>query len=274
MQARPPTPRPDFIKVESARKVYATGRDTVEAVSDVSFSVTRGEFVAILGPSGCGKSTLLMMCAGLESITSGRIGIDSMPMTGPRESIGVMFQDSTLLPWKSVLENILFPVRIMRRPVRDYMDRARSLLAMTGLTGFEHKKPHQLSGGMRQRAAICRALVTDPDILLMDEPFSALDAMTRDEMNEALLGIWDRQPKTALFVTHSIREAVLLADRVLVMTRRPATVVEDLRIPFPRPRDPSIGESEEFNRLVRHLRGLIERGPRGAGAPPAMAATP
>jgi NitT/TauT family transport system ATP-binding protein len=140
----------------------------------------------------------------------------------------------------------------------DYYDRARQLIRLVGLHGFEDKRPHQLSGGMRQRVAICRALVTDPDILLMDEPFSALDAMTRDEMNDALLDIWDRYRKTGLFVTHSIREAVYLADRVLVMTRRPATVVEDLRIPFARPRDRAIGETAEFNAICAHLRGLID----------------
>ena len=246
------------IEVADVRKVYQTGRDAVEAVSGVSFSVNKGEFVAILGPSGCGKSTLLMMAGGLETVTSGEIRIDGTRLERPRDTVGVMFQDSTLLPWKSVLENVLFPVRIQKRPMVEYYDRARALIRMVGLHGFEEKRPHQLSGGMRQRVAICRALVTDPDILLMDEPFSALDAMTRDEMNEALLDIWDKYPKTGLFVTHSIREAVYLADRVLVMTRRPATIVEDLRIPFARPRDRNIGETAEFNRLVAHLRGLID----------------
>jgi len=246
------------ILIEDVRKVYRSGKDEVEAVSRVSFSVEAGEFVAILGPSGCGKSTLLMMCAGLEPVTSGTISIDGDAVTAPRARVGVMFQDSTLLPWKTTLENILFPVRIQKRPFAEYRERAHDLIRMVGLSGFESKKPHQLSGGMRQRVAICRALITDPDILLMDEPFSALDAMTRDEMNDALLDIWDRYRKTGLFVTHSIREAVYLADRVLVMTRRPATIVEDLRIPFARPRGRSIGEQKEFNEICAHLRGLIE----------------
>jgi len=201
---------------------------------------------------------LLMMCDGLEAVTSGTISIDGDAVTAPRARVGVMFQDSTLLPWKTTLENILFPVRIQKRPFAEYRERAHDLIRMVGLSGFESKKPHQLSGGMRQRVAICRALITDPDILLMDEPFSALDAMTRDEMNDALLDIWDRYRKTGLFVTHSIREAVYLADRVLVMTRRPATIVEDLRIPFARPRGRSIGEQKEFNEICAHLRGLIE----------------
>jgi NitT/TauT family transport system ATP-binding protein len=253
-----------FIRVENVRKVYESGRDAVEAVSGVSFHANEGEFIAILGPSGCGKSTLLMMCGGLEPVTSGKISIAGSAVMGPRTSVGVMFQDSTLLPWKTVLQNILFPIKIQKRPMAKYRARAQELIEMVGLGGFADKKPHQLSGGMRQRVAICRALITDPDILLMDEPFSALDAMTRDEMNDALLDIWDRYRKTGLFVTHSIREAVYLADRVLVMTRRPATVVADVRIPFTRPRDNSIGGTVEFNKICEELRSLIEhkRAPR------------
>ena len=260
-----------FIDVQDVAKTYDTGRTTIEAISHVSFRVAKGQFVAILGPSGCGKSTLLMMCAGLESITGGRIVIAGKPMIGPRTSIGVMFQDSTLLPWKSVLENILFPIRILRRPRSKYVERARALIATVGLSGFEDKRPHELSGGMRQRVAICRALVYDPDILLMDEPFSALDAITRDEMNDALLDIWQRYTKTALFVTHSIREAALLADRVLVMTNRPSRIVEDVTVPFPRPRTNAIADTAEFVHLCSHLRDLIEHGHGRTEQRPAMA---
>jgi NitT/TauT family transport system ATP-binding protein len=199
-----------------------------------------------------------MMLGGLEALTAGRITVDGMPMNGPRTSIGVMFQDSTLLPWKSALDNVLFPIRVLKRPLDAYRDAARELLERVGLHDFAHKKPHELSGGMRQRVAICRALVYDPELLLMDEPFSALDAITRDEMNELLLDLWQHYSKTALFVTHSIREAVFLADRVLVMTRRPATIVEDLTIPFARPRPPAIGETREFNEICGHLRERIE----------------
>jgi NitT/TauT family transport system ATP-binding protein len=266
-----------YVTVSNLRKVYRTGAETVEAVSSVSFTVPQGQFVAILGPSGCGKSTLLMMVGGLETVTSGSIEIGGTPMTGPRTSIGVMFQDPTLLPWKSALDNVLFPIRVLKRPLEEYRARARALLEMVGLQDFAAKKPQQLSGGMRQRVAICRALVYDPELLLMDEPFSALDAITRDEMNEALLDIWQRYTKTALFVTHSIREAVLLADRVLVMTRRPATIVEDLEIPFARPRDMSIGDTPAFNGICSHLRAKIERGNglghRIAAAPTLPAAT-
>jgi NitT/TauT family transport system ATP-binding protein len=248
-----------YVELTEVSKVYRDGTaEAIEAVSSVSFTVPLGEFVAVLGPSGCGKSTLLMMVGGLEAVTAGRIAIGGKPMTGPRDSIGIMFQDATLLPWKSALDNVLFPIRVLKRPQDMYRDTARQLLERVGLDGFMHKKPHELSGGMRQRVAICRALVYDPELLLMDEPFSALDAITRDEMNELLLDLWQQYTKTALFVTHSIREAVFLADRVLVMTRRPATIVEDLTIPFARPRPMSIGESREFNEICGHLRERIE----------------
>jgi NitT/TauT family transport system ATP-binding protein len=255
----PASTAPFCVEVAEVSKIYRNGTgEAVEAVSSVSFSVPHGQFVAILGPSGCGKSTLLMMVGGLEPLTAGRITIDGAPMTGPRTSIGIMFQDSTLLPWKSALDNVLFPIRILKRPIDDYYDNAHALLDRVRLHGFAAKKPHELSGGMRQRVAICRALVYDPDVLLMDEPFSALDAITRDEMNELLLDLWQQYKKTALFVTHSIREAVMLADRVLVMNRRPATIVEDLTIHFARPRDMTIGESREFNEICGHLRARIE----------------
>ena len=249
------------IEVNGVSKVYRAGTAAaVEAVSTVSFTVPRGQFVAILGPSGCGKSTLLMMVAGLEAVSSGRIIVDGKPMTGPRTSIGVMFQDPTLLPWKSALDNVLFPVQVLKRSIEDHREAANNLLQQVGLDGFEHKRPHELSGGMRQRVAICRTLIYDPDVLLMDEPFSALDAISRDEMNELLLDLWQQFTKTALFVTHSIREAVMLADRVLVMTRRPATIVEDLTVPFARPRSMALGEDREFNEICRHLRERIEDG--------------
>jgi NitT/TauT family transport system ATP-binding protein len=250
-----------YVELAEVSKIYRNGTaDAVEAVSLASFSVPRGQFVALLGPSGCGKSTLLMMVGGLEPVTSGHIAIGGEPMIRPRDSIGIMFQDATLLPWKSALDNVLFPIRVLKRQQDAYRDAARQLLKRVGLDGFMHKRPHELSGGMRQRVAICRALVYDPELLLMDEPFSALDAITRDEMNELLLDLWEQYTKTALFVTHSIREAVFLADRVLVMTRRPATIVEDLTIPFARPRPMSIGETPEFNEICGHLRARIEEG--------------
>lgn len=262
-----PTARepPPHIVVDGVRKVYETSSGRVEAVAHASFAIRRREFVSILGPSGCGKSTLLMMIAGLEKPSAGRIMIDGTEVTGPRQEFGLVFQDATLLPWKSALENVLFPIRMMRRDIAPAWERARRLLEFVGLGGFEGKKPHHLSGGMRQRVAICRALIHDPELLLMDEPFSALDAITRDEMGEALMEIWDAYHKTGVFITHSIREAVYLSDRVLVMAKRPSTVVADVAIPFPRPRPLSIQEDPAFNAICRELRERIEEGYARAG---------
>jgi len=251
-------PAPDVV-CRNVRKIYGAGKGVFEAIRSVSFSVKEGEFVSILGPSGCGKSTLLLMIAGLESITHGMIHVGGRPVAKPRTEIGIMFQDPTLLPWKSALDNVLFPIDMMRRPRRQYHERAIELLHMVGLAGSEGRKPRQLSGGMRQRVSICRVLVSDPRVLLMDEPFSALDAITRDEMNVVLLDIWQKYRKTAVFVTHSIREAVLLSDRVLVMGGNPSTVVSDVSVPFARPRDFTLGETGEFNHLCAMLRDQIER---------------
>jgi NitT/TauT family transport system ATP-binding protein len=247
-----------LISVGSVRKRYVTRGQVVEAVKAVSFTVERGQFVSILGPSGCGKSTLLMMVAGLEPVTEGTIRIGGTLVKRPRRSVGIVFQDPTLLPWKTALENTLFPIRLLKLPVGSYRANAAQLLDMVGLDGFHDKKPAQLSGGMRQRVAMCRALITDPDLLLMDEPFSALDAMSRDQMNETLMDLWERYRKTALFVTHSIREAVYLSDRVLVMGGKPSRIIDDVTIPFARPRPREVNETAEFNKLCNHLRRRIE----------------
>ncbi|WP_048437257.1 ABC transporter ATP-binding protein, partial [Methylobacterium platani] len=223
----PPAPAAPLLRIAQVEKVYGGRQGPVRAVASASLEIGRGEFVSLLGPSGCGKSTLLMMIAGLETPTSGMIELDGSRVVRPRRDIGIIFQDATLLPWKSTLENVLFPIRILKLPLAPYRERARELLAMVGLGGFENHKPSQLSGGMRQRVAICRALIHDPAILLMDEPFSALDAITRDQMNEALSEIMDKTAKTVIFVTHSIREAAFLSDRVVVMGGRPSHVVLD-----------------------------------------------
>ena len=253
-----PASRDHYVEVAGVRKVFNPGPAQIEAVTSVSFDALSGDFVSILGPSGCGKSTLLMMVGGLEPPTQGSIRVAGEAVSGPRLKTGIIFQDATLLPWKSVMENVLYPVRIQRRPLAEYRERAADLLRMVGLLEFQDKRPHQLSGGMKQRTAICRALVTDPDLLLMDEPFSALDAITRDELNVVLLDIWQRHHKTALFVTHSIREAVFLSDRILVMGKRPARIIADVPVPFRRPREVHLQESADFTRLCALLRGQIE----------------
>ena len=253
-----PPPVKPLVSVNAVQKTYFTRQSSVQAVASASVDVARGEFVSLLGPSGCGKSTLLMMIAGLEQPTAGSISLADAPVAKPRRDIGIIFQDPTLLPWKSVLENVLFPIRILRLPLGKYRDRAHELLKMVGLTGFEHKKPAELSGGMRQRVAICRALIHDPEILLMDEPFSALDAITRDQMNVALSEILETYRKTVIFVTHSIREAAFLSDRVVVMGGRPSTIILDLKMPFGRPRRFEIEETQEFTQICRQLRLTIE----------------
>jgi len=251
----------DYVVVDQLGKIYnAGGRHEVLALAPSSFTVKAGEFVSLLGPSGCGKSTLLMMIAGLDPPSQGTVSVAGRPMTGPRPDTGIMFQDSTLLPWKSAIDNVLFPFRAMKQPVAPQAGKAAALLDEVGLRGFHHHKPRQLSGGMRQRVAICRTLVYEPDLLLMDEPFSALDAISRDEMNLVLMKMWQEHHRTAIFVTHSIREAVFLSDRVLVMSNRPGRIVEDIRIPFARPRGLEIGETVEFNAICGRLRGLIEHG--------------
>jgi NitT/TauT family transport system ATP-binding protein len=253
------------ISCEHVRKIYGKGASAFEAVSSATFSVEKGEFVSLLGPSGCGKSTLLMMIAGLEPLNAGRILAGGTPIDEPRTEIGIVFQDPTLLPWKTALQNVLFPIEMMHRERSSYLGRATELLQLVGLGDAIHKRPSQLSGGMRQRVSLCRALVADPSILLMDEPFSALDAITRDDMNIVLLNLWDRYRKTVLFVTHSIREAVLLSDRVLVMGSNPSKIIADVKVPFARPRDITIEESGDFNELCATLRDLINKARRGNG---------
>jgi NitT/TauT family transport system ATP-binding protein len=247
-----------FVRFNRVRKVYESALGPVEALSNVSFAVAPGEFISILGPSGCGKSTLLMMLAGLESISDGDITIDDHPVVGPRRETAVVFQDPTLLPWKTALENVLYPARLLQVPFVPYRERAVALLDQVGLREFQDRKPHQLSGGMRQRVALCRALALQPTLLLMDEPFSALDAITRDEMNGVLLNLWDSVGKTGVFVTHSIREAVLLSDRVVVMRRRTSAVIAEVAIPFPRPRRMGLVDDPVFVALSARLRGHIE----------------
>jgi NitT/TauT family transport system ATP-binding protein len=243
-----------MVRISALKKTFGE----LEAIRQLSFDVADGEFLSVLGPSGCGKSTLLMMIAGLIDPSAGEIRIKDAKVAGPRREVGVVFQSPVLLPWRTVLQNVLFPIELLKLPRRQYERRAMDLLRMAKIDEFSGHLPRQLSGGMRQRVAICRALVHDPSILLMDEPFSALDAITRDEMAVELQRIWQANRKTVIFVTHSIREAAFLSDRVLDMARRPATIIDELPIDLPRPRSIAVTEDEAFNRLVRHLRNAIE----------------
>lgn len=227
----------------------------ITALQAVDLELCRHEFVSIIGPSGCGKSTILRLIAGLIRPNCGTVKIFDMPVIEPRDDIGMVFQKPTLLPWLNVLENVTFPIRHKygRVDARDTA-RAKDLLEMTGLADFMAKLPAELSGGMQQRVAIARSLLHDPDILLMDEPFSALDALTRDEMSFELLRIWDERPKTVVFVTHSIQEALLLSDRIVVMSARPGRVAEIIDVPLKRPRNLSTMSDPLFNELANDIR--------------------
>jgi NitT/TauT family transport system ATP-binding protein len=254
------------IVLDRVTKTFVSrGGDEVMALEDISLTAQRNEFVCLVGPSGCGKSTLLRLVAGLLAPTAGRVSIGGVMVTEPRADTGIVFQAPTLLPWASILDNVLFPLEMMGRLDAQGRARARDLLNLVGLAGFESKYPRELSGGMQQRAGICRALVHEPDILLMDEPFGALDALTREELTIELMRIWHEKPKTILFVTHSIPEAVLLADRVVVMSARPGRVAETIAVALPRPRDFDMEARHEFQDATRRIRKLIfgSRGIRG-----------
>ena len=227
----------DVVVAREVTKTYATAAGPFVALDRVSFDVPDGKFVAIVGPSGCGKSTLLQIVGGLASATSGEVLVDGAHIVAPRpDKIGIVFQEPLLLPWKSALENVEFPLALRGEPKAARHARARELLALVGLADFAKNLPHQLSGGMRQRVAIARGLVRHPRMLLMDEPFAALDEQTRTRMWGELLGIWERSGATVLFVTHSLVEAVYLADEVLVMAARPGRIVERITVDLPRPR--------------------------------------
>ncbi len=253
-----------MIRLEGVGKRFARG--DVEALRDVSLNVAPGEFVAIVGASGCGKSTLLRLVAGLVPASSGRVVLDGTPVVGPRADTAMVFQAPTLLPWADVLRNVTFPLRLMKQAGGDTEARARALLETAGLKGFENRLPKELSGGMQQRVAICRALLQQPRVLLMDEPFGALDALTREEMSIELLRIWSGLRMAVLFVTHSISEAVLLADRVVVMSPRPGRVAEVIEVGLPRPRGFEQEGTPEFQTAAQRIRALIygERVPRAA----------
>ena len=247
-----------MIRLDGVEKTYRTRRgDVVRAVEDVTLHVAENEFVTLVGPSGCGKSTLLKLVAGLTPATRGAIRVRDTAVREPFPDVGFVFQQPVLLPWRSVLDNVLFSVEMLGQPPRQYRKQAADLLELTGLGGFETKYPRELSGGMQQRVAICRALLPDPSLLLMDEPFGALDAMTREEMSLELLRVWEERRKTILFVTHSIPEAILLADRVVVMTARPGRIARVLTIDLPRPRTMELEFDPRFKAASDEVRRLI-----------------
>jgi NitT/TauT family transport system ATP-binding protein len=245
------------LSVRGLGMVFQRGETSVEALAAVDLAIADQEFVAIVGPSGCGKSTLLKLVSGLRRPTRGEIALYGRPVQGPRSDVGIVFQSPVLLPWRTVLDNVLLPADVLRLPRTEYRDRAMALLDLVGLAGFERHYPQELSGGMQQRAAIARALVHDAKLLLMDEPFGALDAMTREQMNLELQRIWAAQRKTVVFITHSIAEAVFLADRVVVMSPRPGQVLEVIANPMPRMRSLDDTLKPEFGELVRRVRVLL-----------------
>jgi NitT/TauT family transport system ATP-binding protein len=244
-----------LISVGGLSKVYRTREGVdIHALTDANFSIDEGEFITVVGPSGCGKSTLLKILAGILRRTSGEVTLRQRPVDGPSRDVGVVFQAPVLLPWRNVLQNVMLPIDIQRRQRGEYEQRARDYLKLVGLEGFERKYPNELSGGMQQRVGISRALVHEPALLLMDEPFGALDAMTREAMNLELLRIWKESRKTVLLVTHSIPEAVFLADRVIVMTPRPGRIREIIPIELERPRTLEMINSAPFGRYVAAIR--------------------
>jgi NitT/TauT family transport system ATP-binding protein len=255
-----PSRREIAMKVDHVTKHYKTQTGSVHALEDLTLDIAKGEFVCILGPSGCGKSTLLWGMSGLHDLTAGQVVLNGTPVTGPRPEIGMIFQDANLLPWRNLHQNIRFPFEIKRLDPKPYETRIQGLIDEVGLAGFETKFPRELSGGMQQRASIVRCLSFDPDVILMDEPFGALDAFTRDEMNLLIQKIWMETGKTIIFVTHNVTEAIFLADRVVVLTPRPGRLAHIFPIELPRPRTIEQTYSPEFIELILEVKDTIIRG--------------
>lgn len=247
-------------ELANVSKTYA--RNAVVALENVSLTLRKGSFTSVIGSSGCGKSTLLKIMAGLIPPTRGRVMLQSKPVTGPRRDIGMMFQQATLFPWKTAVENIVLPIEIRdgKAAAKQALGKANELLDMVGLKGFEDVYPNELSGGMAQRTSICRMLITEPAVLLLDEPFSALDELSRDMMNMELQRICREQNATAFLVTHSIQEAVILSDEVVVMKPRPGRIAEIVNVDLPRPRTLDMMTTPKFGEVVNHIRGMLDKG--------------
>jgi NitT/TauT family transport system ATP-binding protein len=249
---------PAYIELEGVSKVFESERGPVEALRGISLRIGSGEFISVVGPSGCGKSTLLRCVAGLESVSAGSLTLNGETVTSPPLNLGMVFQRDVLLDWRTVLENVLFASDFRRLPRRAWVERAKSLLDLFGLENFHDRFPWELSGGMRMRVAICRALLVAPELLLMDEPFAALDAFTRDDLNLELQKLGQRSKCTTIFITHNISEAIFLADKVVVMDRRPGRIALVLDIDLPRPRPLSLRETPEFARYGQIVRSTFE----------------
>jgi NitT/TauT family transport system ATP-binding protein len=246
-----------YIHIAGVDKTYPSKRGPIHALQGIELSIAEGEFVSILGPSGCGKSTLLKCIAALEPITGGDIRLDGKSVRTPPERLGIVFQRDVLFDWRTILDNVLVSAELRGLNPRDYEQRARDLLKLFGLDTYADRFPWELSGGMRQRASICRALVVDPALLLMDEPFGALDAMTRDELNLELRRTWQETNKTAIFITHSISEAVYLSSRIVVMSRNPGRIAEIIEVDLPAERPLSIRETAEFGKYTTYIRRMF-----------------
>jgi NitT/TauT family transport system ATP-binding protein len=247
-----------ILQVRHLSIIFPDGNSGLQALDDISFSVIAEQFVCVLGPSGCGKTTLLRLLAGLLSPTYGEVIFADSSLTTPRHGVGMVFQKANLMPWRTVLDNILLPLEIQHVPRQEAMEKAQALVELVGLAGFEDSLPRDLSGGMAQRVAIARALIHEPDLLLLDEPFGSLDALTRERMGSELTRIWQARRKTVIMVTHSISESLFLADRVLVLSPRPGRLCLDLTVDLPRPRVEEIRYTPGFSALARQVRLAIE----------------
>lgn len=246
-----------IVKIEDLSAAFPNGNGGLKVLNRISFEVRESEFVCLLGPSGSGKSTLLRIMAGLLGYQSGRVVFDGQELVGPRKGVGIVFQKANLMPWRTVRENIVLPLELQNLPQESALSAAQELIELVGLQGFEEALPRDLSGGMAQRVAIARALVHDPDLLLLDEPFGALDALTRERMAGELLRIWTARCKTVFMVTHDIGEAIFLADRVLAFSDRPARITLNLEVDLPRPRKQEMRYTPDFGRMAQRLRDAI-----------------